>query len=214
MTGRGARGSNPSGGGAASSGPIRSKSMARQEKLLRAMGQVNGYHGGMRKGMLVFGDEEAWVTRWLADTRAEDNDIAAMERQFERIINEWQDTVFDVIEVEAAAQGKAPRPPRDAGDAARWSQEALAMGLIAALPANANETPNRWERQVLLGHLDPQQAADLAPMSRIRQLFSHRHSEADDEAQARHIWAQIQRLDRLVAEIADEVDDALKALWP
>ena len=190
-----------------------SESRIRHEKVLRAVTDIAGYRRGLVKAVREFADEAVWVGRWVEDERAEDNLIAAVERQFERIVNAWQDDVFDVLEREAAARGMAPKPPTGAEDADRWIEDALVIGLIDASPG-PGQAPGRWDRQVLLGFMDRSRPDVLRPFVDVRKLFQHAYTGAADEAKGRYVWATIHALLRAVPAVTGDIESALATLWP
>jgi hypothetical protein len=182
--------------------------------VLKAAGLVEQSQNALQRKIKEFGDEETWVKRWVAAGRLQDDDIAAIERYFERIINAWQDEVFDALEQEAAGKGLTPKPPTGPLDGERWSQDAREQELIPKLADDPKQAPNRWRRQVLIGILQDSDVKDLVPLANVRQLFSHRYTESDDEAKGRLVWKRMDELDKLVPVIAGRIGTALDKFWP
>ena len=172
-----------------------------------------GYRRGLLHALRSFAGEEDWARRWVESGRGEDNAIAAVERQFERIVNAWQDEIFDVIEAEAAVQGMTPNTPRGADDADRWIREAIELGLLAESPGKG-QAPGRWDRHVMLGFMDASRPTDLRPTANVRQLFQHRYSEAGDDERAREVWRAIHQLLAVFPAIATDIERAVARLWP
>jgi hypothetical protein len=186
---------------------------ARHQKVLRAVTAIARYRRGLLNALQSFDGEDDWTRRWVETSHGEDNDIAAVERQFERIVNAWQDEIFDVIEAEATAQDLTPEAPRSADDADRWIQDAIDLGLLTKSPGKG-QAPGRWGRHVLLGFMDPATPAALRPTADVRQLFQHRYTEADDADHGREVWQAIQQLLAVFPDIATDIEGALARLWP
>jgi hypothetical protein len=187
----------------------------RQERVLRAVTRVAGFRRGLEVALEAIPDEEAWLARWLAPEQEADLLLAAIERQYERVINALQDEIFDVLEAEAASQGKAPAPPvrGDEQDAARWLSEAVRLGLIEQ-PAKNAQTPGRWERHVIFGWLSSELATTLRDLSYSRQVFAHRYTRVDDAERGRDLWGSIDELRASFPRISDDIDRAIAELWP
>jgi hypothetical protein len=185
----------------------------RQVKVLRAVVAVAGFRRGLVNGLAGYADEDEWASRWIQSRRGEDNDIAAVERQFERIVNAWQDEIFDVLEDEAAERGLTPKPPRGQADSKRWVQDAIDLGVLTQPPADG-QAPGRWDRLVLLGFMDPSRPPALRVTANVRQLFQHRYTQVEDEAHGRDVWQAMQELLQTFPGIAADIDAALTRLWP
>jgi hypothetical protein len=190
-------------------------SQRRRDRIARSQAAIAGYLRGLETAVDEIGDQEAFIARWLAAARAEDNGLAALERQFERIVNEWQDAIFDSIEREAAEQGSAPEPPEHGrpDDADRWNAAALQMGVISSAAA-PGEAPGRWPRYALLGFIGDGMVGNLRDLSAVRQLFSHRYSQAEDDEKGREVWTAIDQLRELVPEVTRAAHEMVERLWP
>ena len=194
-------------------GPV-SPSSIRQRKVLRAVTRVAGFRRGLERAVPEGEDEQAWLRRWLDPAQEQDNTLAAIERQYERIVNAWQDEIFDVFEQEAAAQGLVPVPPvlSDAADARRWTREAVEFGLVAK--DTEGRIPGRWRRQVLYGFLSPELELPLRTLCAVRQVFAHRYTDADDEHRGRRVWVDLQELRAIFPRVSADIERAVDKLWP
>jgi len=187
------------------------RSLVRQDRILRAVARIASFRRGLEEALRAVEDEEDWIRRWLAPKQAEDLVLAAVERQYERIVNALQDEVFDVLEAEAVTRQLAPVAPKhgDPEEADRWTEQSLALRLIAE-PPRRGEVPGRWVRASLLGFLSPELAGPLRELSN----FTHRYTRADDEEHGRDVWASLESLQELSPQIATDIDRALASLWP
>jgi hypothetical protein len=190
-------------------------SQVRHERILASVARISRFSRGLDRAIEQIGGKEAWLRRWSAPDQEEDLLVAALERQYERIVNALQDEVIDLLEAEAVDRGLAPRPPRatDLEEASRWNREAVALRLISDAP-NPDEAPGRWRRAALLGWLSSSTALALRDLVRSRQLFAHRYVGASGEQHGADVWADAHALRALLPQVSRELRLAVERLWP
>lgn len=210
MSGRG-KGHNQ---GAASNPPRGDSSARNYQKVMKALKLAHNSQTALRRSRDGFGSEGNFVQHWAADPDKQDPDIAAFERFYERIINAWQDEIFDVLERELASRNELPKPPSSnhPDEQRRWSEEAVELGLVG--PPPSADAPGRWARQVLAGVLEEADRENLYRFVEYRQLFAHKYTELEDAQHAHVIWKRAGQLDDFVPVIADRVEKVIDRLWP
>jgi hypothetical protein len=153
--------------------------------------------------------EAGFVAAWSRVGTPDEIDLkGSVERAYEQIVNDLHG-MLEIIEREAHRCGLVPNPrlvsvPDASGEArGAWWEVARQLGIDAS-QSLLSQSPGRWRRLALYGHLDHELATSLTAWSDSRNLLQHAYAQRTD-ARAHEVWATMQALRAYLPEVLDAI---------
>ena len=151
--------------------------------------------------------EDGFIAAWGHSGTPEQIDLkGSVERAYEQIVNDLQ-ALLDLLESDAHRRGVVPNPMLLQGGSSagrkQWWEDAAGLG-IDTTHSETSQSPGRWRRLALYGHIDHAFAQELIGLTESRDFLQHAYAQRTEET-ARRVWSVMASLRAAAQKVVDAI---------